>query len=253
MARSDSGARADAYTGVTALSIESDGTDSYLTFTFLVLSILEDGKDLQYTVGVSDDLANWDWSGNEIDYVSSVLMDDGVTYQLKARLTTPVQALSKQKFLKLRVTYRPKTFSDWQSFFFTPAERADTNTTSGRNADPDHDGIPNVLEYAFGSSPKQANASVLPQTFISQVGNNSYLNLKYRRKFKLGFSSDDQDFAVGVSDDLTLWDWTGTQIQNVLWDQASDGSAWEVTVRLATPINLLQHPKFLKLKVTTLP
>ncbi len=229
---------------MTASLIESDGIDSYLTFTFRQLYYTY--TDLRYTVGVSDDLKDWDWTENEIEYREWVETGDGAV-QVKVRLITPVGALPKRKFLKLRVTCRPQTINDWQSLFFTPAERLDANN-SGLNADPDRDGVRNILEYAFGSNPKEANITILPQTFISQEGNNSYLNLTYRQA-----DAYDLSIEVGVSDDLTLWDWTGTQINWISRAPASDGLADEVTVRLSTPINLLPRPKFLKLRVTSQP
>lgn len=42
--------------------------------------------------------------------------------------------------------------ADWRQFAFTPTQRADP-TISGWDADPDRDGLPNLLEYAFGLDP----------------------------------------------------------------------------------------------------
>ena len=53
-------------------------------------------------------------------------------------------------------------YSNWSTSFFTPAELADLNI-SGPNADPDHDGIVNLLEYAFNLRPKVSESGSLPR------------------------------------------------------------------------------------------
>ena len=45
-----------------------------------------------------------------------------------------------------------ESFSDWQTLYFTPDQLADA-TVSGPGADPDGDGIPNLLEFAFNLDP----------------------------------------------------------------------------------------------------
>ena len=45
-----------------------------------------------------------------------------------------------------------ESFGDWQTAYFTPDQLADA-TVSGPGADPDGDGIPNLLEFAFNLDP----------------------------------------------------------------------------------------------------
>ena len=50
-------------------------------------------------------------------------------------------------------------YAKWRAVKFTPDEQAD-ESISGPSADPDHDDIPNVLEFGFGLSPKQPNGAI---------------------------------------------------------------------------------------------
>ncbi len=49
-------------------------------------------------------------------------------------------------------TLPTEDFAAWQQAYFTPDQLAD-NTFSGPNADPDGDGVPNLLEFAFNLDP----------------------------------------------------------------------------------------------------
>ena len=44
-------------------------------------------------------------------------------------------------------------YSEWAATYFEVGELADQNI-SGKSADPDGDGIPNLLEYAFRLNPE---------------------------------------------------------------------------------------------------
>jgi len=50
------------------------------------------------------------------------------------------------------------TFGAWQKLRFTPSELA-LPDVSGEAADPDHDGRPNLIEYALGTNPKAFDAA----------------------------------------------------------------------------------------------
>lgn len=53
-----------------------------------------------------------------------------------------------------------ESFAAWQTLYFSPAERTDARI-GGPNADPDGDGISNLLEYAFNLDPTFAGAQIL--------------------------------------------------------------------------------------------
>ena len=53
---------------------------------------------------------------------------------------------------------------DWRKTNFTSLELADA-TISGDLADPDHDGLPNLMEYTLGMNPKVADVNAFSPRF----------------------------------------------------------------------------------------
>jgi uncharacterized repeat protein (TIGR03806 family) len=68
----------------------------------------------------------------------------------------------------------------WQMEHFTPTEMQNPSIT-GWNADPDADGTPNLLEYAFGSLPRSAASR--PAIHLSQtsIGGVNHVEVRYPR------------------------------------------------------------------------
>jgi hypothetical protein len=90
------------------------------------------------------------------------------------------------------------TFDLWRAAKFSPNELSDPNI-SGATADPDHDGINNRLEYAFGLDPKVPNTATngLPRALIS----NGVFTLTFTR---LKVASD-LSLTAEASSDLQTW------------------------------------------------
>jgi hypothetical protein len=63
---------------------------------------------------------------------------------------------------------------------FTAGESADA-AVSGSNADPDHDGVINALEYAFNLNPKASDVTGLPAASMVTVGGQGCLAITYTR------------------------------------------------------------------------
>jgi rhamnogalacturonyl hydrolase YesR len=89
------------------------------------------------------------------------------------------------------------TFPAFQQQYFTATELADP-TISGRGADPDHDGLNDLEEYAFGLNPRQLDGhSVWPSADVSS----GYLTLSFIRRHDV----DDLTYTPEVSNDLVTW------------------------------------------------
>jgi hypothetical protein len=137
---------------------------------------------------------------------------------------------------------QPPSFSQWKALYFTAGQQADPSI-SGWTADPDKDGVPNGLEYFFHTNPTSdpaSDAAQFPQVGLSSSGGSTYLTFTYRRL--LGWTGNQA--VVAVSDDLTTWDNSQTQIEQVgAPARSGDGATEIVTVRLKTPITTGPIPK----------
>ena len=132
----------------------------------------------------------------------------------------------------------PLPYSIWKLSKFTTAELADP-AISGDSADPDQDGIPNLMEYALALDPLSADANRLPST-SQQAG---YLTMTYR----LNKQATDVLVIIEVSADLTANSWFPVAVETGRVDM---GSYWQVTVRDSIPTsNALQ--RFMRLQVKT--
>jgi PKD repeat protein len=130
------------------------------------------------------------------------------------------------------------TFALWQQAKFTSAELSDPMISSP-NADPDRDGIPNLLEYAFGLEPKIPNTNAAPVGAIT----NGYFTLTYSQ-FK---AATDLTFTAETSNDLLTWN-SGpayfTTVQTI-----DKGPTDTVTVRQTSPVSAASE-SFVRLKVS---
>jgi hypothetical protein len=86
----------------------------------------------------------------------------GYTYRLRANNATGPSAA----VLASATTPAPSAFDQWRTGFFTAAQLADT-ATSGPAADPDQDGVVNLVEYAFGMNPTSNTSAAVPGLVLS--------------------------------------------------------------------------------------
>ncbi len=90
----------------------------------------------------------------------------------------------------------PNTFANWQHGYFTAQELANP-AISGDAADPDSDGLSNLLEYAFHSDPKQSASANRPY----DTKDPSYFSLIYTR----ALAPSDLTYTIEESPDLFTW------------------------------------------------
>ncbi len=103
-------------------------------------------------------------------------------------------------------------FGVWLSANFTPAETGNP-AVSGPNADPDRDGTPNLLEYAFGGDPKNAAdirfGRVVPE--VVKVAGTDRLRLRFTLP---DASPADLAISAEISDTLAPSGWTTIATRN---------------------------------------
>src|SRR5262249_7173042 len=113
-------------------------------------------------------------------------------------------------------------------------------------ADPDHDGIPNAMEYALDFSPVHADTNSLPQGFLT-VGPTQcdYHALKFRRRA----GTTDLMYYVQVSTNLTSWSGSPIDPKTVEVQTQSLGDGMEeVTARTLYTVTGY-HTHFMQLRV----
>lgn len=88
----------------------------------------------------------------------------------------------------------------WKEIYFDPQEPGYA-IISTDEADPDGDGVPNLLEYFGGTDPRQATSLPALQASLLEEGGGAYLTLRFGRRLELG----DLNFILEFSPDLSNW------------------------------------------------
>ncbi len=138
-------------------------------------------------------------------------------------------------------------YDSWTGF--TPEQHSDT-ALSAPGADPNGDGVSNLLAYALDLDPLSAATALnLPHAETSTAGADTFLSLAYRKNAK----AIDIAYTVQTSTDLSVWTDAVPDGLNVIEettdpDPDADGSAKRIRVRIKVPANEPRH--FLRLKVT---
>jgi hypothetical protein len=134
-------------------------------------------------------------------------------------------------------------FGYWQAEHFSSDERADV-LISGPGADPDGDGILNLLEYALGANPRLAGSAKLPvlsvRNFPDAPAPGAYLTLAFRRPVAI----EDVGYLVKTSSGLVTWESTPV-LESV---QAHEDGTATYLYRDATPLGENTR-RFLRLEV----
>jgi len=71
-------------------------------------------------------------------------------------------------------------YDAWRAKYFSTSELADP-TVSGDNADPDGDGMPNLLEYASGTDPRVPNEAPKLEASVSASDGVPSVVVSFRR------------------------------------------------------------------------
>ncbi|MEP2774557.1 MAG: hypothetical protein ABJQ29_16090 [Luteolibacter sp.] len=112
-------------------------------------------------------------------------------------------------------------------------------TLLGANQDADGDGILNIFEFVFGTSPKQANAPMeIPFSTVTD-GGSRYLQLSVPRR-----SDRPANVTVEVSSDLKNW-YSGTS-----YTMEVANATGSLVVRDRTPVSPEVGKRFIRVKVS---
>ena len=108
-------------------------------------------------------------------------------------------------------------------------------TLNGPNDDPDHDGVCNLLEFAYVTNPLSAGEYYFPKVLALDDAGQSYLTMRVERNI------DNAILTVQVSSDLVNWYDTGATT-------VKENSPEYLIVRDNTPITPALPVRFMRLK-----
>ena len=141
-------------------------------------------------------------------------------------------------FSGLNVT-TPTQYQAYLATYFTSQQLADP-TITGDLADPDHDGIGNLLEYAFGLDPTRADVSSLPVVSMQ----NGYLTISFIQRV----APTDLTYTVEVSGDMNTWN-SGSSYTTQVSATAINSATQRVVVRDDT-LDTAASKRFIRVRVT---
>jgi alpha-glucosidase (family GH31 glycosyl hydrolase) len=147
------------------------------------------------------------------------------------------------------------TFAPFEAWRLARFGNTGNPTISGASADPDGDGIPNFLEYAFGLNPLAASSNGLPFGSIQADSGTNYLALTFGR----ATNATDTTFTVMVASNLLSQWLTGSSYSgaNVIpvtaytteVSRVPSNGIETITVRDNVPIHSAPQ-QFMRLRVT---
>jgi uncharacterized repeat protein (TIGR02543 family) len=119
--------------------------------------------------------------------------------------TNPSVVTTVDGNLNAKAIFAPLTFDAWADNVMLPGFAGGIpGVTDQPEADPNRNGLNNILEYAFGGTPEGgSNPDAFPVAGISADG--KHLTLTYRRQP----AETDLEYRAVVSNDLTIWNYNG--------------------------------------------
>ena len=144
-------------------------------------------------------------NSSTFDLMEGVTGQNGTDYAAmyetdRFSLTAAVAAPPAADALAAIVPPGDATYEQWHLAAFGP-EHLEDETICGELADPDADGICNLLEYAFGGDPlRPSPPDILPRVATDLVDGNGVLSVSHLRR-----KSSDLRYIAETSTDLQAW------------------------------------------------
>lgn len=165
------------------------------------------------------------------------------TYSFTLQAADSIGNLATQS---LTVSVANVPFASWVAQNFTPGQQANPGI-SAPTADPDHDGLSNLIEFALNRSPFTPNAPLVSTIETDPADQQSYLTLTYTRRKP----PRDVTYHIDISSDLATWTEDPAQVHEISATDDGNGLTETVKVRSATPVQAAGFQRqFLRLRVT---
>ncbi len=142
------------------------------------------------------------YDGNDDKVAVIAIMPDEFG-QIFVDQTVAVSQFAYINAMQITALVPTSALESWRTLHFTPEELANPAleaTLYGNAADPDGDGRSNLLEYATGTDPRSAGATV-ETVEMETVGPDSFLTLTFLKNM----SATDLSFQVETAEDLATW------------------------------------------------
>ena len=122
-------------------------------------------------------------------------------------------------------------YENWRAQYFSAAELANPSI-SADGADPDGDGIPNLIEYAFNLNPRAVDHAALPRAYLATSGGHNYLEVQFtQRNAPAGIQ-----YIPETSMDLISWSDNTSGFTQITSQDNGDGTSL-LTLRLQAPVD----------------
>jgi glucose/arabinose dehydrogenase len=164
-------------------------------------------------------------------------------HTLRMRVT---DTAGQTSFAEVQVFFANGT-NQWKSELFSPTEQANA-AVSGPLADPDGDGLLNLLEYGLNLNPKASNPNGLPSAALHSVANVPYFGLTFTRVKWATDLTYHVEAASSPAGPWTLIDPLLPQNQLSVRDDTPSPGLQTITVRDALPAS--GSSRMMRLRVT---
>lgn len=217
--------------------VRSGDTNTALTVRYQVSGTASNGVDYAALPGVVSLPAGWVATNIAILPFADALAEGDETVGLTL---LPGTNYSLPTLSNATIVIQDRPIDAWRFTHFTAAELADP-AVSGDLADPNQNGLPNLMEYALGLDPKSADRSNLPRA--ENVAGSLVLTYTQSK------SAVDVTLSVEQSNDLQNWRTGAAYVEQT--DCVDLGSVQQITVRATAPIHAATQ-SYLSLRVRRL-